>query len=59
MRYKYKNPYIDELGTKRWKNEAAEYHREGNLPAIIYPYGSEFWFINGTCYRFDDWITEL
>jgi len=52
MRYKYKNPHIDEFGTKRWKNEAAELHRDENdLPAVEYSNGNKFWFINDICHR--------
>lgn len=31
-------------GTQQWSNEAGQLHREGDLPAVIYPDGSqEFW----------------
>ena len=34
-------------GTQIWKNSERKYHRDGDLPAVIYPNGLCAWFQNG------------
>lgn len=45
---------IDADGTKLWKNKKGEYHREGDLPAVIWPDGSQFWYKNDLKHREGD-----
>ena len=44
-------PTVDFEGTKWWKNEKGELHREGDLPAIIYKSGTQMWFLNDRLHR--------
>ena len=46
------NPVIDSLGTKRWYNEAGQYHRTDG-PAVIYSDGHHYWYINDQLHRTD------
>ena len=39
-------------GTKIWRNERGEIHREDG-PAVIYPNGKQCWYINGKFHRED------
>ena len=44
------NPIIDSDGTKRWYNNDL-LHRDNDLPAIIFPNGTQHWCINGELHR--------
>lgn len=46
------NPIINKFGNREWYNDKGEYHNE-NGPAIIWPDGTQFWFINGQAHRTD------
>jgi hypothetical protein len=46
--------YIDKFGCTAWYNAAGEIHKEDG-PALIYPDGRSYWFINGTVYSFKQW----
>ena len=46
------NPIIDEHGNKRWYNEQGQLHRTDG-PALIYPHGTQYWYINGKPHRTD------
>ena len=46
------NPRISSNGTKQWYNEHDQLHRTDG-PAIIYPNGTQYWYINGTPHRLD------
>ena len=47
------NPEIDKYsGNKCWYNDHYELHREDG-PAIEYPDGTKFWYINGLIHRED------
>ena len=46
------NPIIDESGTKRWHNEAGQFHRTDG-PAIIYANGEQHWYFNDKLHRTD------
>jgi len=37
---------VDSYGTQIWKNENGYFHREDG-PAVIYPDGTQYWYING------------
>lgn len=41
-------------GTITWRDENNVPHREGDQPAVIYPDGSELWFIHGEYHRDGD-----
>ena len=41
-------------GDQRWYNQEGELHREGDLPAVIYEDGSQFWLQNGKFHRDED-----
>ena len=43
---------IDRFGTKRWQNNAGQYHREDGH-AVEWPNGSKEWWINGNLHRLD------
>ena len=43
---------IGKRGTKCWKNEKGQYHREDG-PAIEYSTGTKIWHINGKRHRED------
>ena len=45
---------VDEDGTKRWYNSKGEFHRQNDLPAIEYIYGTKEWWLNGKCHRGND-----
>jgi len=38
-------------GTKYWHNEAGDFHRDGDLPAIEYAEGDKWWCVNGNLHR--------
>jgi len=38
-------------GTKFWKNSKGEFHRDNDLPAVIYKNGSKYWYQNGKRHR--------
>jgi len=44
-------PIIDEFGNQRWVNKDGQFHRENDLPALIYKDGSKSWFKNGEFIR--------
>jgi hypothetical protein len=46
------SPYIDDLGTKRWRNERGQLHRE-NGPAIEHNDGTKEWYLNHKLHRED------
>ena len=37
--------------TMIWRNEDGEFHRENDLPAMIYSNGSKCWYKNGQFHR--------
>ena len=41
-------------GTMIWRNEDGQFHRENDLPAVIYDSGSKFWYKNGQYHRDND-----
>jgi len=51
-----KNPRVDSSGNKVWYNKVGQLHREGDLPAVEWSGGYKEWWINGDCYRWDEWI---
>ena len=46
------NPVIDEVGAKRWYDDAGECHREDG-PAVEYPNGDKYWVLNDMLHRLD------
>ena len=38
-------------GEQIWYNDGGYPHREGNLPAKVYPDGEKYWMINGDHHR--------
>ena len=40
-----------EPGTKVWMNEREEWHREGDLPAVIHADGTQKWYKNDKIHR--------
>jgi hypothetical protein len=46
------NPITLPNGTKEWKNENGQYHRDDG-PAVIYPSGTKAWYKNGQLHRDD------
>ncbi len=42
---------VDANGNQFWKNEAGEYHRDEDLPAIIYSNSYQAWCQNGRLHR--------
>ena len=46
------NPIIDLIGTKKWFNNAGEWHREDG-PAIEWENGDKSWIVNGKSHRLD------
>lgn len=44
---------IDSLGTKYWRNENGDFHRENDLPAVEFFNGEKRWYKNGELYRKD------
>jgi hypothetical protein len=46
------NYIVDKKGTKRWRNDKGEYHREDG-PAIEMATGSKFWYVDGLFHRED------
>ena len=49
----------DGLGNKFWRNKHGNFHRENDLPAVIYYWGDKYWYKNGFAYRFDNWMNRL
>lgn len=49
---------IDEDGTRRWRNDSGQLHREGG-PAVEHPDGSRFWWRNGKLHREDGPAVEI
>ena len=47
------NPFINEYGTKYWKNDKGKLHRIDG-PAIEDINGSKFWYINGKRHRLNE-----
>ncbi len=47
-------PEIDNYGTKQWYNNNRQYHRDNDLPAVIYADGSKEWYQNGWLHRDND-----
>lgn len=45
--------------TKEWRNAAGYYHREDGLPAVEYPNGDKYWWINGQLHRTDGPAAEF
>ena len=41
---------VDSHGTLSWENSKGDFHRK-NGPAIIYPNGDQYWYINGKLHR--------
>ena len=41
-------------GTMVWRNEYGEFHRDNDLPAIIYLNGDKYWYKNGKRHRYGD-----
>jgi len=41
-------------GTKVWYNSKGQFHRDGDLPAIIYTDGTKAWWKNGQLHREGD-----
>ena len=51
----FEKPYkIWPDGTTIWKNEDGNFHRENDLPAVIYSNGSKEWYKNGKVHRDND-----
>ena len=42
---------INEYGTQCWKNSKGQFHRDGDLPAIVYSDGGCEWFKNNNHHR--------
>jgi len=47
-------PIIDNYGTQCWYNKDGEFHRDNDLPAVIWKDGSKFWYKNGQLHRDND-----
>jgi hypothetical protein len=45
-------PEIDVIGTKMWRNDNGQLHKEGG-PAIEYANGDKHWYINNLHHRED------
>ena len=43
---------VDSEGTTRWYNEKGKLHREDG-PAVVWPNGDTYWYLNGTKHRED------
>jgi len=53
-RLKEPAPIIDKHGTQRWYNKAGQFHRENDLPAVIWKDGTQVWYKNGKRHRDND-----
>ena len=42
------------MTTVEYRNKKGEYHRDGDLPAVVYPNGDAWYFFNGRCHRDGD-----
>ena len=56
---KYDKHIIDSNGNEYWFNERGHYHRDNGLPAIEFANGTKSWYLDGVCYRWDEWIYKL
>ena len=45
---------ILEGGTQIWKNSEGQYHRDHDLPAVVWPSGTSYWYQNGLLHRDND-----
>ena len=45
---------INEFGDKFWRNSEGKFHRDNDLPAVIWPDGYNAWWQNGQCHRDND-----
>jgi hypothetical protein len=46
--------FMDEDGNVIFCNEKSQWHRDNDLPAIIWSDGSQFWYVNGEIHRDND-----
>jgi len=53
-RLKEPAPIIDKDGTQRWFNKDGQYHRDNDMPAVIWKDGSSLWAKNGNLHRDND-----
>lgn len=42
---------VDSAGTKFWYNKEGKLHRDGDLPAVVYPDGGREYYRNGVTHR--------
>ena len=42
---------IDQWGNQIWKNKAGQCHRDGDLPAIVWFDGAQWWYKDSKCHR--------
>ena len=49
---------MDKYGNKYFENDMGQLHRIDG-PAIEYPNGSKYWYVNGKCHRIDGPAVEL
>jgi len=53
-RLKEPAPIISKYGTQCWYNKDGQFHRENDLPAIIFKSGKKQWCKNGKLHREND-----
>ena len=53
-----KQPQIDEFGTEIWRDFDGQYHRDNDLPAMIYKNGNKYWFKHGKLHNLNGPATE-
>ncbi len=44
---------VDKYGDQYWTNEEGQYHRDDDLPAVIWENGYQVWCQNGLYHRLD------
>ena len=50
---------IDVQGTRIWRNDNGLWHRDGDLPALIYAEGDIFYYKDGNLYRDGDLLAVI
>jgi hypothetical protein len=47
-------PTTDAHGTTRWRDAEHQLHRDYDLPAVVWPNGTKFWYQHGKLHRDGD-----
>jgi hypothetical protein len=49
-----REPIIDKYGTTTWFDSDGKPHRDGDLPAVVYPCDAQIWYQHGKIHREGD-----